>query len=328
MVQNEKRQGDNQPYGLVYYAQLEALFPPGHPYRHSTIGSMADLDAASLENLRQWHRDNYGPNNAVLVLAGDIDAASARTLVQRYFGHIPRGAQNNRPRPTSRPCPPASTSRCMTACPTPACIAPGSCPACWTKPRPIWTSPPRVLGGLASSRLDNALVRGDETATAVTTGCQAFHRLGMFTTTVDVKPGGDVEAVSAKLDQLIADFIASGPTADEVARVVTSRMSQQIQALEPVGGFGGKAVVLAEGELYAGDPDFYKQRTGRPRRRHPRLGQGRHGPLADPAGARGPRRSGRARSLCRGRGRPSRAPAAAGTPGLRPARSDARRRRR
>ncbi|MGZ9114985.1 MAG: M16 family metallopeptidase, partial [Brevundimonas sp.] len=116
-----------------------------------------------------------------------------------------------------------------------------------------------VLGGLASSRLDNALVRGDETATAVTTGYQAFHRIGMFTTTVDVKPGGDVDAVAARLDQLIADFIASGPTADEVARVVTSRMSQQIQALEPVGGFGGKAVVLAEGELYADDPGFYRR---------------------------------------------------------------------
>ena len=98
VVQNEKRQGDNQPYGLVYYAQLEALFPPGHPYRHSTIGSMADLDAASLEDLRQWHRDNYGPNNAVLVLAGDIDAATARRKVEQYFGHIPRGAVNE---PTS-----------------------------------------------------------------------------------------------------------------------------------------------------------------------------------------------------------------------------------
>src|SRR5687768_7664723 len=94
VVQNEKRQGDNQPYGLVEYAQLEGLFPEGHPYRHSTIGSMADLDAASLEDLRQWHRDNYGPNNAVLVLAGDIDTATARKLVQKYFGHIPRGAQN------------------------------------------------------------------------------------------------------------------------------------------------------------------------------------------------------------------------------------------
>ena len=94
VVQNEKRQGDNQPYGLVQYARLEALFPEGHPYRHSTIGSMADLDAASLETVRNWFRDNYGPNNAVIVLSGDIDEATARTLMERYFGAIPRGPVN------------------------------------------------------------------------------------------------------------------------------------------------------------------------------------------------------------------------------------------
>jgi predicted Zn-dependent peptidase len=77
VVQNEKRQNDNNPFGLVQYAMLEALFPEGHPYRHSTIGSMADLDAATLEDVRTWFRENYGPNNAVLVLAGDIDARSA-----------------------------------------------------------------------------------------------------------------------------------------------------------------------------------------------------------------------------------------------------------
>ena len=94
VVQNEKRQGDNQPYGMVEYAQLEGLFPEGHPYRHSTIGSMADLSAATLDTVREWFRDNYGPNNAVLVLAGDINAAEARPLVERYFGPIPRGPVN------------------------------------------------------------------------------------------------------------------------------------------------------------------------------------------------------------------------------------------
>ena len=94
VVQNEKRQGDNEPFGLVEYAQLEALFPEGHPYRHSTIGSMRDLDAATLETVGGWFRENYGPNNAVLVLAGDINTAQARPLVERYFGDIPRGPVN------------------------------------------------------------------------------------------------------------------------------------------------------------------------------------------------------------------------------------------
>ena len=91
VVQNEKRQGDNQPYGRVNYNLYEGLFPPGHPYRHSTIGSMADLDNASLEDVHQWFKDFYGPNNAVLAIVGDIDAATARAKVEKYFGDIPAG---------------------------------------------------------------------------------------------------------------------------------------------------------------------------------------------------------------------------------------------
>ena len=94
VVQNEKRQSDNAPGGLVGYAVSEALLPEGHPYRHSTIGSMADLDAGSLADVKQWFVDKYGPNNAVLVLSGDINAAEARPLVEKYFGAIPRGAVN------------------------------------------------------------------------------------------------------------------------------------------------------------------------------------------------------------------------------------------
>ena len=97
VVQNEKRQGDNQPGGLVFYEVLENLFPQGHPYRHSPIGSMADLDSASLNDVRDWFRDNYGPNNAVLVLAGDIDLPTARRLVTRYFGDIPPGPPVTQP---------------------------------------------------------------------------------------------------------------------------------------------------------------------------------------------------------------------------------------
>ncbi|KQW86747.1 M16 family metallopeptidase [Brevundimonas sp. Root1279] len=259
VVQNEKRQGDNQPYGLVEYAQLDALFPEGHPYRHSTIGSMADLDAASLEDLRQWHRDNYGPNNAVLVLAGDVDAAEARRLVEKYFGDIPRGAVNE-PAQADVPTLPARIDKTLHDR-----VSNTRLYRTWIVPGLLDDSAAdldvaaTVFGGLASSRLDNAMVRGDQTATAVTASYQPFHRIGMFEASVDVKPGEDPAAVAARLDQLIADFVASGPTEDEVKRVVTTRMSQRIQALEPVGGFTGKAVVLAEGELYADDPGHYRR---------------------------------------------------------------------
>src|SRR5690606_5601901 len=102
VVQNEKRQGDNQPYGLTAYATLEALLPEGPPYRRSTIGSMDDLDSASMETVRDWFRQNYGPNNAVLVLSGDINEAKARELTQKYFGAIARGPVNT---PAAAPVP-------------------------------------------------------------------------------------------------------------------------------------------------------------------------------------------------------------------------------
>jgi zinc protease len=259
VVQNEKRQGDNQPYGLVQYARLEALFPEGHPYRHSTIGSMADLDAASLEDLRNWHRENYGPNNAVLSIAGDIDVATARRLVQKYFGHIPRGARNE-PAMADVPTLPRRVDIAMQDR-----VSNTRLYRNWAVPGMLDDAAAdldvaaTVLGGLASSRLDNELVRGDETAVAVTAGYQPFHRLGMVTVSVDVKPGQDADAVSARLDKLIADFIQNGPTEDEVARVATTRIAGMVGALEPVGGFGGKSVVLAEGALYASDPGHYRK---------------------------------------------------------------------
>ncbi|HTM95485.1 MAG TPA: pitrilysin family protein, partial [Croceibacterium sp.] len=259
VVQNEKRQGDNQPYGLVEYHQLAALFPPGHPYHHSTIGSMADLDAASLDTVKGWFRDHYGPNNAVLVLAGDIDVATAKDLVQRYFGDIPRGPQNH---PAEAPVPTlpqtvsetihdqVATTRIYRDWVVPGLLDPEAVPL---------DVAAGVLGGLSSSRLDNALVRKEQTAVRVSAELQTFHRISMFEVQVDVKPGVDPDLVARRLDQLIADYIKNGPSADEVQRFATSTVASRIRGLEQVGGSDGKAVALAEGELYANDADFYKK---------------------------------------------------------------------
>lgn len=259
VVQNEKRQGDNQPYGLNQYRQLEALFPDGHPYRHSTIGSMADLDAASMETVRDWFRSNYGPNNAVLVLAGDITPEKGRELAAKYFGPIPRGPVNT---PAEAPVPTlaapkretvhdrVANARVEISWAVPGLLDPD------TVPLSVGAS---VLGGLASSRLDNELVRGDQTAVSVSASDGAFHRVGMFDITLDVKPGEDPAAVEARALEVLNRLIAEGPTAEEVERVKTQYVSRTVQGLEQVGGFGGKAVALAEGQLYAGDPEHYKK---------------------------------------------------------------------
>lgn len=259
VVQNEKRQGDNQPYGLVEYVQLEALLPAGHPYAHSTIGSMADLDAASLDDVKRWFRDNYGPNNAVLALAGDIDLATARAKVERWFGAIPAGPAVA---PVVAPVPtlPARVDKVMRDR-----VATTRLHRMWVTPgrsdadAPLLAVGASVLGGLASSRLDNVLVREEQIAVQVTAGLQQFEQIGFVEVTADVKPGVDAALVARRLDEVIAGFIASGPTADEVMRVATRQVSAEIAALEVVGGFGGKASTLAEGLLYAGDPGQYKK---------------------------------------------------------------------
>jgi len=263
VVQNEKRQGDNEPFGMVEYVQLENLFPEGHPYRHSTIGSMADLDAATLDTVGGWFRENYGPNNAVLVLAGDINAREARPLVQRYFGDIPRGPVNT-PAAADVPTLASRVDRVMhDRVANTRLYRNWVVPGLTAEDTVALSVGATILGGLSSSRLDNILVRGEQTAVGVTAGVQPFHRISLFEVTADVKPGQDADAVSRRLDAIIADFVRTGPTADEVRRAVMVGLSARIQGLEQVGGFGGKAVALAEGMLYADDPDFYRVRLER-----------------------------------------------------------------
>lgn len=258
VVQNEKRQGDNAPYGLLDYEIFENLFPRGHPYHHSTIGSMKDLDSASLDDVKKWFTDNYGPNNAVLVLAGDIDTATARAKVAEWFGDIPRGPDVKAP-PVSVPTLPAPLAKeVKDLIPT-------------TRLYRMWTMPGlndadavplqmamSVLGGLSSSRLDNALVRKDALAVGVAAQAEVFEDAGVVVVQADVKDGVDPAHVAQRLDAEIAAFLASGPTADELRRAAASSVGGTLSGLESVGGFGGKAVALAEGALYSNDPAHYK----------------------------------------------------------------------
>ncbi|MFN3469729.1 MAG: M16 family metallopeptidase [Novosphingobium sp.] len=259
VVQNEKRQGDNNPFGIVEYEQLENLYPSGHPYHHSTIGSMADLDSASLDDVKQWFRDNYGPNNAILVLAGDVDVATAKAKVAKWFGDIKPGPAVkpvDAPVPTL-PAPLAKTIKDQVAT---------------TRIYRMWAIPgldnpdylplelgASVLGGLASSRLDDALVRQQKLAVSVSAEAEIFAQAGQFVIKADVTPGQDAAKVAAALDAEIARFIKEGPTADELLRAATSATAGEIRGLERTGGFTGKAPTLAEGLLYNGDPAHYRK---------------------------------------------------------------------
>ncbi len=258
VVQNEKRQGDNQPFGLTEYAVQENLFPQGHPYYHTTIGSMADLDKASLADVKNWFRAGYGPNNAVLVLAGDIDLATARAKVAQYFGSIPAGPA---PARYAAPVPERTATTRLTlhdkiSAPrlSRVFVIPGR-----TDPAVIPVNiAVSVLAGGQSSRLYNDLVRDRQLAVSVSGNVQGFEKVSEVQFDVDLKPGVDPAAVDARIDAVMAQFLKDGPTSDEVSRVVTGGVAGTIRGLEKVGGFGGKAVTLAEGAVYAGDPGFYR----------------------------------------------------------------------
>lgn len=259
VVQNEKRQNDNQPYGLADYAIGDGLFPVGHPYRHATIGSMADLDAASLDDVRRWFKDHYGPNNAVLALAGDIDVATARPLVEKWFGDIPRGPEVKRVEAAPVTLPAPAKREMADQVPVLRLSRNWSGPGLNDPDMVTLQVGLHILGGLASSRLDNVLVRGEQLAVSVTADAQPFEQVSFLSASMDVKPGVDRAKAEARFDQLIAQYVAEGPTEDELRRAATSILSSQIGSLEEVGGFSGKGATLAEGQLYSNDPAQYKK---------------------------------------------------------------------
>jgi predicted Zn-dependent peptidase len=259
VVQNEKRQGDNRPGGLVFNEVLKNLFPDGHPYQHSAIGSMADLDAASLTDVANWFRNRYGPNNAVLVIAGDTDLATVRPKVEKYFASIPRGPVNN---PAQAAIPTLAAPKTLVMKDR---VATTTVSRYWTVPGLLDRQlvaldvGGTVLGGLASSRFDKTLVRDEQLAVSASANMYALQRVGIFYVEAAVKPGVDPALVEKRLDELVAQYIAEGPTAAEVQRAALREVGGRIRGLEQVGGLGGKAVTLAEGQTFTGDSDFYKK---------------------------------------------------------------------
>jgi len=258
VVQNEKRQGENQPYGQAWTQLNRALYPKGHPYHHSVIGSMNDLNAASLDDVKTWFRTWYGPNNAVLVLAGDIDVATAREKVARYFGSIPAGPTMAQPKvDVARR--PADTREVSTdKVPQSRIYRAWNVAQVGTVDIDRLQLLGQVLGGAKASRLDQRLLHREKLVDSISAGAYASQLGSNFLVVANVKQGVDPAKVEAIIDEEIERLIAEGPSAEELARSKTAFRAGFIRGIERIGGFGGKADALAECAVYTGDPGCFR----------------------------------------------------------------------
>jgi zinc protease len=269
VVQNEKRQDENEPYALAEELMQQDTYPSGHPYSWSTIGSMEDLNAASLNDVKEWFKTFYGPSNAVLVVAGDVDPQTVRKKVEAYFGEIPPG-------------PPVSRQRVWIAKMSGAHRAVYQDRVAQARVYKVWNMPEfgsedgdyldMVSDAFANgrtSRLYKRLVYDDQVATDVAVYINPREIGGQFVIQATARPGVELARVEKTIDEEMARFLAEGPTAQEVQRVRTQYLANFVRGVDRIGGFGGKSDVLAISQAYLGDPAAYQVKLRREREATP-----------------------------------------------------------
>ncbi len=267
VVQNERRQSyENRPYGLAEENILSRLYPPAHPYSWPVIGSMTDLEAATLEDVRQFFRTYYTPNNATLVIAGDLTPRDARGLAERYFGDIPRG-----PAVTRTPPPPVELQADAYATLEDRVQLPRVYDA-WHTAKAFAADDAtldvlaNVLAGGRPSRLYKRLVYDLQIATEVVAFQDGGRIDGKFELYATARPGHDLTELQRVIDEELKTLAAAGPTAREVERARNTFEAQFLARLERVGGFGGKADQLNFYNYFVGTPDYFQQDLDRYRK--------------------------------------------------------------
>jgi len=258
VVQNEKRQGENQPYAVVRQLMADNCFPAGHPYSWTVIGSMEDLDAASLDDVHEWFKTYYGAANAVIVIAGDIDAETAYEKVKSYFGDIPSGPPISTPKKNIAKRSGTIRETVEDRVPQARVYKTWNVPAWGTKESNDLDLISDILAKGKTSRLYKRLVIDDQIATDVAAYIDAREIAGLFQIFATAKPGEDLAKVEQAIDEELASFLKDGPTEIELKRVKAQYMSNYIRGIERIGGFGGKSDILASSQVYGGSPDSYK----------------------------------------------------------------------
>jgi zinc protease len=257
VVRNERRQNtENTPYGIVSEALYHTLYPKGHPYYASVIGSHADIQAAKLGDVKSFFKQYYAPNNASLAIVGDIDKARTKQLVEKYFGTLKRGPDV--PKITVQT-PPITLerrvvvkdrvqlSRVYMAWITPAFFKAGDADA---------DASASILGGGKSSRLYKRLVYEKQIAQDVSAYQQSLALGSAFQIVATVRPGKSIQEVEAAIDDELKRFREAGPDDREIERARNTFETTVIGGLEVLGGFGGVADTLNLFNHYVGDPGY------------------------------------------------------------------------
>ena len=258
VVQNEKRQGENQPYGKAFTRIAEAAFPEGHPYSWSVIGSMEDLDAASLEDVQDWFKTYYGPNNAVLALAGDIDLETAKEKVQKFFGDIPAGPPLVKPEQWIAKRTEEKRDVMFDNVPQARIYKMWNVPGRDTEAAAHFDLASSVLVGGKNSPLYKELVYEKQIATDVSAFYYDREIAGMFFIIADVVAGEDPAEVEKAMDKVMANFIKRGPNTKLLKAEKTKALAGFIRGIQRIGGFGGKSDLLATCQTYTDNPGCYR----------------------------------------------------------------------
>ena len=258
VVQNEKRQGENQPYAVAFQLITQNTYPAGHPYSWTVIGDMADLNAASMDDVKEWFKTYYGPSNVVLCLAGDIDLKTAKEKVEKYFGNIPPGQPVSYQKAWIAKRTGTHRQRVQDRVPQARLYKVWNVPPDGTPDADYLDLVSDVLSSGKTSRLYKRLVYDDQIATSVFAYVDLREIAGQFGIQATAKPGEGLDQIEKAVDEELARFLKDGPTAEELQRVKAQYAANFVRGIERIGGFGGKSDQLARNQVFHSDPAHYK----------------------------------------------------------------------
>ena len=259
VVQNERRQGlENQPYGRGFKLMLQNLFPIAHPYNTDVIGEHSDLTASSVEDVKDFFRTYYTPNNLSLVIAGDFDPAEAKRLVEKYFGTIPPGPALDRPAKTMMSLSGEKIIEVNDRVPQERSYFGWHTPAYFDAGDAELELAATIMTDGLSARLNKALMYDRQLASNVTAFQSGQPLSGFFMMWATARPGADLKQIEQIVTDEIARLAKEGPTADELSRAKTKWEFNFVSGLEAIGGFGGKSDRLNQYNTYLGDPGKFE----------------------------------------------------------------------